>query len=182
MYDSGCAITFTAGKVTVKHGTVTILNGKCDPDSGLWRAPLEDPAPGKALPRHMIHNVYENKSLQDTIAYLPVCRFSPVQDTWFKAIENGHIANLSASTVDNVRKYLPKYDTMVKGHMNQIQQNTRSTQPKVSAPETEPDVVHEEKYHYVYVTVMETCQVYTDLTCSPPHNFSQWQHIHISVI
>jgi hypothetical protein len=70
MCDRGCAITFTSTKVTVKHGLATILDGTHDPDSGIWRVPLHEPAPIIVRPQHKVHNVYEQKSIQDTIAYL----------------------------------------------------------------------------------------------------------------
>jgi hypothetical protein len=59
MRDNGCAITFTSNKVTIKHGMVTILDGTCATDSGLWRVPLGEPTPGHALPLHTVHNIYE---------------------------------------------------------------------------------------------------------------------------
>ena len=113
---------------------------------------------------HTAHNVYEQKSIQDTIMYLHACCFSPVQDTWVKAIANGHFATWPALTVDNVRKYLPKSDAMVKGHMNQIRQNIRSTQPKVATPTPDTDMVQEDRCRYVFSAIMETGQIYTDLT------------------
>jgi hypothetical protein len=133
MCDSGCADTFTSNKVTVKNGLTTVLDGTLYPDSGLWQPPFSDTAPSLALPQHMAHNVYEQKSIQDTIGYLHAFYFSPVQDTWIKAISNGHFMTWPALTVDNVYNYLPKSDAMVKGHMNQIRENISSTQPKVMA-------------------------------------------------
>jgi hypothetical protein len=110
------------------------------------------------------HNVYEHKSIQATITYLHACFFSPVTDMWLKAIQNGHFATWPSVTVENVRKYLSKSDATSKGHMNQIRQNIRSTQPAVDQPAPEPDMVQEEKCNYIYATVMETNQIYTDLT------------------
>jgi hypothetical protein len=113
---------------------------------------------------HYAHNVYEHKSIQDTITYLHACCFSPVTDTWLKAIQNVHFATWPSVTVENVRKYLSKYETISKGHMNQIKKNILSTQPDVDQPAPEPDIVQEDKGKYMYVTVMETNQIYTDLT------------------
>jgi hypothetical protein len=67
-------------------------------------------------------------------------------------------------TVENVRKYLPKSDAMVKGHMAQIRQNILSTQPDLVEPTSEPEMVQEDKCNLMYATVMETNQIYTDLT------------------
>jgi hypothetical protein len=66
--------------------------------------------------------------------------------------------------VENVRTYLSKSDATFKDHMNQIRQNIRSTQPDVDQPALEPDMVQEEKCNYIYAAVMETNQIYTDLT------------------
>jgi hypothetical protein len=87
-----------------------------------------------------------------------------VQDTWIKYIENGHFATRPSLKADNVRKYLPKYvNNMVKEYTNKIRKNIRSSQPKVVAPTPEPGMEQEEKCDYVYVTIMETGQIYTDL-------------------
>jgi hypothetical protein len=66
--------------------------------------------------------------------------------------------------VDNVRKYLPKSDTMVKGYMNQIRQHIRSTQPAVAEPTPESEMVQEDKCNFIYAAIMETSQIYTYLT------------------
>jgi hypothetical protein len=67
---------------------------------------------------HSAHNVYEQKSIQATITYLNACCFSPLTDTWLKAIQNGYFATWPSVTVENVHKYLSKYDATSKGHMN----------------------------------------------------------------
>jgi hypothetical protein len=66
--------------------------------------------------------------------------------------------------VENVRKYLPKSDATAKGHMNQIRQNIRSTKPAVVDPTPESEMVQEDKCNFIYAAVMETNQIYTDLT------------------
>jgi hypothetical protein len=43
--DSGCAVTFTATKVTVTNGESKILTGLRDKESSLWLAPLEPDLP-----------------------------------------------------------------------------------------------------------------------------------------
>jgi hypothetical protein len=97
-------------------------------------APLVNRTSAQAAPVHYVHNLYEQKSIKDTITYLHTCCFSPVQDTWIKAIQNGHFATWPSATVENVRKYLPKSDATVKGHMSNIRQNIHSTQPAVAEP------------------------------------------------
>jgi hypothetical protein len=164
MCDSGCSMTFTAADVTVKNGKSTIVTGLRDQNSGMWRIPLAPNVPMEIGREHSAHNVYEQKSIQSTITYLHACCFSPVTDTWLKAIQNGHCTTWPSVTVENVRKYLSKSDATSKGHMNQIRQNIRSTQPAVDHPAHEPDTVQEDKCNYIYAAVLETNQIYTDLT------------------
>jgi hypothetical protein len=156
MCDIGFSVIFTAADVTVKNGKSTILTGLRDQDSGLWRVPLEPNVPMEIGREHSAHNVYEQKSIQATITYLHACCFSPVTDIWLKAIQNGHFATWPSVTVENVRKYLSKYDATSKVHMNQIRQNIRSTQPAVDHPAKEPYMVQEDKCSYIYAAVMET--------------------------
>jgi hypothetical protein len=148
MCESGCSVTFTATEVTVTNGESTILTGLRDKESRLWRVPLEPNLPLEIGREHSAHNVYEQKSIQDTITYLHACCFSPVKDTWLKAIQNGHLATWPSVTVENVRKYLSKSDATSKGHVNQIRQNICSTQPSVEQPSPEPDMVQEDKCNY----------------------------------
>jgi hypothetical protein len=86
MCDSGCALKFTANKVAVTHGATTIFTGQYDKESGLWRVPLWNTNSAQAAPEHFVHNVYEQKSIQDTITYLHECCFIPVHDTRLKSI------------------------------------------------------------------------------------------------
>jgi hypothetical protein len=78
MCDSGFVVTFTATKVAVTNGASTILNVQRDKESGMWRTPLETSIPLQVAPEHYAQNVYEQKSIQDTIAYLHAFCFSPV--------------------------------------------------------------------------------------------------------
>jgi hypothetical protein len=136
-------MTFTASNVTVTNGESTILTGLRDKESSLWRVPLEPAPPLIVGQEHSAHNVYEKKSIQDTIT---------------------PFATSPSVTVVNVRKYLFKYDATAKGHMNQIRQNIRSTQPVVEITAPEPDMIQEDKYHYIYAATLETNQIYSDLT------------------
>jgi hypothetical protein len=162
MCDSGCAVTLTATKLAVTNDATPILTGQLDNESGLGRAPLRTSISTQAAPEHYAQNVYEQKSIKDTTTYLHECCFSPGQDTWIKDIQNGHFETLPSITVENVRTYLPKSDKTAKGHMNQIRKNIGSTQPAVVEPTPESDMVQEDKFNFIYATIMETNQIYTE--------------------
>jgi hypothetical protein len=147
MCDSGCSVTFSATHVAVTNGSETILTGTRDKQSNLWSVPLNHPPPLNVGLKHSAHNVYEQKSIKDTITYVHACCFSPVTDTWLKSIQNGHFATWPSVTVENVRKYLGKSDARTKGHLNHIRQNIRSTQQPEVITEPDADIVQEEKCH-----------------------------------
>jgi hypothetical protein len=120
MCDSGCSVTFAASNVTVTNGHSAVLTDERDKESNLWRVPLNPAPPLHGGQKHSAHNVYEQKSIQDTITYLHACCFSPITEMWLKSIQNGHFATWPSVTVENVRKYLCKSDATAKGHLNQI--------------------------------------------------------------
>jgi hypothetical protein len=84
-------------------------------------------------PPTVVNNVYATLSLPDRIAYLRVACFSPVQDMWINAIENGNFATWPGLTAENVHEHLPKSDTMVNVQLNQQRQHIRSKQPPPDA-------------------------------------------------
>jgi hypothetical protein len=84
MCDSGCAVTITAKEVAVAQGTAKKLTGTRDKDAGIWCVTLGNTNPEQSSHLHAANNVYEQRSIQDTIAYLHACCFSPVKDTWLK--------------------------------------------------------------------------------------------------
>jgi hypothetical protein len=121
--DSGCSVTFTASYVTVTNGGSTILTGKRDKHSRLWSVPINPTPQLNGRQKHAAHNVYEQKSIRDTITYLHAGCFILVTDTWLKSIQNGHFATWPSVAVENVRKYLGKSNATTKGHLHQIRQN-----------------------------------------------------------
>ena len=62
--------------------------------------------------------------------YLHAAAFSPVPATWIKAIQKGFFTSWPGLTAKAVSKHLPKSIDTSKGHLDQTQNNFRSTQPK----------------------------------------------------
>jgi hypothetical protein len=148
----------------------------------VWRVPFGNTNSAQAAPEHSVHNEYEQKSIQDTITYLHACFSSPVKDTWLKSIKNGHFETWPSLTVENVLKYLPKSDEMVKCHMNQIRQHIRSTQPTVAEPTPKSEVVKEDKCNFIYAVIMKTNQIYTDLTGRLPTTSLSGKKVHVDPV
>jgi hypothetical protein len=74
---------------------------------------------------------------------------------YIKAIGKGNFAIWPSLTSDNVRKYLPKSDVMVKGHLKRHRQHIRSTQPIPDADDPTLDLEQEGKCHAIYFTRKE---------------------------
>jgi hypothetical protein len=55
--DSGCAVTFTATKVSVTNGATPILTGQRDKESDMWCVPLEHSILPQNAPAHYTQNV-----------------------------------------------------------------------------------------------------------------------------
>jgi hypothetical protein len=125
------------------------------------------------LRHNAAHNIYEQRSISDNIAYLHAACFSTIKDTWISAIEAGTFAGWPALSPDRVRKYLNKAEATAKGHMNQQRQNTRSTQKRV--PFVAPTLAPEDtgKTDFVYATIVDSGQIRSDLTGRFPTTFAK---------
>jgi hypothetical protein len=141
LYNHGYEVSFSAPIVTVRKGGTSLFVGCRDYSTGLWRIDLSVKPIDTVSSHNSANNVYEQRSISDTIAYLHAACFSPVKDTWINAIEAGNFTGWPALSPDRVRKYLHKADATVKGHMNKQRQNTRSTQkrPPSDAPTLAPE-------------------------------------------
>jgi hypothetical protein len=117
------------------------------------------------------HSVYECTNKRDLVRFLHAAAFSPVQDTWLKAIRAGHFATWPGLTEDLVRKHLPKEIATVKGHLSQRRKNMRSTTATVAMPAPEAikldDITPVEtsiKTHQVFSAMVDVGKVYGNLT------------------
>jgi hypothetical protein len=162
--DHGCEVSFSASIVTVSKDGLSLFVGWRDNSTGLWRVDLSGQPIGAPSIQNAANNVYEERSIEDTIAYLHAACFSPVKDTWLSAIEAGFFSGWPALSPDKVHKYLHKSDATVKGHLNQQRHNTRSTQQQEpsEAPNAAPEDIG--KHGFVYAIIVEAGQIHSDLT------------------
>jgi hypothetical protein len=157
-------VSFSAPIVTVRKGGTSLFFGWRDHSTGLWRIDLTGQPTSTISRPDEANNVYEKRSISDTIAYLHATCLSPVKDTWIKAIAVGNFSGWPGLSVNSVRKYLAKADANVKDHMNQKRQNTRSTQTRApaTAPALEP--TYTGTTEFVYATIVDSGQIHSDLT------------------
>jgi hypothetical protein len=175
--DHGCTATFDKKHVKLSYRNAIILIGYCDPDTSLWKVPLQptvptDPDSTWILPRaqHQANSAYHTSTQTNLVTYLHAACGSPVPSTWIKAIRNGHFATWPGLTTKLVTEKLPKSIATVKEHLNRQQKNIRSTKPRAIATDTEEDAnppsdALNHRSHHVFAAVTDvTCQIDTDLT------------------
>jgi hypothetical protein len=128
LVDADCSVTFDKTKVEILHNREKILEEQRNTRNGLWTVDLQDNnsrpprdgkkggttrlqahgAPQATLNPYEAHSVYECTNKRDLVRCLHAAAFSPVQDTWLKAIRAGHFATWPGLAEDLVRKHLPK--------------------------------------------------------------------------
>jgi hypothetical protein len=84
------------------------------------------------------------------------------------ALDNNFLTNFPGLPVDTLRRHIPTFIPMDKGHMDQIRQNVRSTKPPRPQPEPETDLTPRPitvKTHECYTAIYEPHgQIYTNQT------------------
>jgi hypothetical protein len=179
LVDANCSVTFDRTLVEVLHNNKRILEGVRNERNGLWTFDLQDnnshsdkdKKTTTNLKSEQAYNVYECTNKRDLVRFLHAAAFSPVQDTWLKAIRAGHFATWPGLTEDLARKHLPKEIATVKGHLSQRRKKLRSTTKTVNerAPDAEalddvpPEAAHV-KTHQVFAAMVDVGKVYGDLT------------------
>jgi hypothetical protein len=88
-----------------------------------------------------------------------------VKSTWITAIKNGNFLSWPGLTEHDVEKHLSKSTATTKGHLNQQQQSSRTTQIKTNNTSSqESDFDHGIKTQFVYAAAIDAGQIYTDQT------------------
>ena len=74
--------------------------------------------------------IRKNKTKKDLVKFLHAAAWSPVTDTWIKAIKNNHFTTWPGLSPELVRKHLPPSVATAEGHMKQERQGLQSTKTK----------------------------------------------------
>jgi hypothetical protein len=130
-----------------------------------------DGAPQATLNPYKAHSVSKCTNKWDLVRFLHTAAFSPVQDTWLKAIRAGHFTTWPGFTEDMVRKHLPIESATVKGYLSQQRKYLRSITTTVATPVTEANEQDDTtptttniKTHQVFAALVDVGKVYGDLT------------------
>ena len=155
-------MAFDATTVTVRYLNNIVLTSSRNTTTKLWHLQLPpttyqaNGAVGSATPAQIV-------------AFAHAALFSPALSTLETAIQRGYLTNFPGLTARALRKHPPQSYAMIKGHLDHVHQNQRSTKTPVAEPTstTHSDQPTEpyERSHHCYATVMApTGQIYTDQT------------------
>jgi hypothetical protein len=105
--------------------------------------------------------------------------FSCTKSALINAVKKGHLATWPGLMEDSINKHLKLTPATAMGHMNQKQQNIRSTKEKIPEYEDEDITAQEsgEKTHLVFAVVLDQGQIYTDLTGIFPTRSSKGNNV-----
>ena len=134
--DSGCDVTLNATSVAVRHQGVPVFNGTRNIDTKLWE--LNAPATN-AVSEALSDVEFSNAAIgapspANLVALAHAALFSPALTTMEAALRKGFLTNFPGLTMKSLRKHPPKSRATVKGHLDQMRQNVRSTQIRTTQP------------------------------------------------
>jgi hypothetical protein len=164
--DAGCEVFFDKHGCEVTYNGETILRGWRDPKNRLWRVKLVDdgwttnltirddalrpPIPLTTTPTGIAvaapptatvveaqaNSLYECSNTHQLIHYYYACLNYPVPSSLLQAIDRGYFRGWQGLTSQRVRRHIKGSPESAMGHLDQVRQGTRSTQPQT--PTTMP--------------------------------------------
>ena len=119
--DAGCTATFTAETATVYHKERVILEGTRNPETqGLWTFTI--PEPHKAF-----NAISASAKPADLVTFAHAALWSPAVSTLAKALAKGFLPPFPGLTTKSLNKYPPNSEATVKGHLDTVRKNLRTT-------------------------------------------------------
>ena len=147
--------------------------GARDRRTGLWCLPLTSKHAHQArsgIPKqYQCNNAHLIVNTAELIKFLHAATYSPTTETWCKAVDKGYFQSWPGLTAKAIRKYLPKSEATIRGHMDQTRQNVRSTKPTPAKDNPDPTNVPEQEpgnptTNVMFAAVERVGKVYTDQT------------------
>ena len=177
--DHGCNATFTATTVTITNNNIPIITGFRCPLTKLWTINLKPQQKSSFV--NPIHLAIDNHPIQDShialaasttvaeqVAFMHATLCSPVISTWCDAVDKGYFPTWPNLTSKQIRKHAPFSPPMIKGHMDQVRSNQRST--SYSPPGLTPPIINVDDTSSEYSTpppiqddMVQTNYIYADI-------------------
>jgi hypothetical protein len=124
--NEGYYVTFRIDAVTIYSSSgQSILKGKRDLNSGLWRINLRHENFQHTV--SVENKIYELRNTGALVNYLHKAMLSPIKSAILQAVKNCHLITWPGLTEQAINKHLKMTPSTAMGHMNQCRQNIRST-------------------------------------------------------
>ena len=118
--DAGCTAWFNSNTVYIIHKGKIILQGtRNHSTNNLWKLHTTPP-PSFDTIIHPINAAIDNPTIAERIRFYHASMFSPTLDTFTKAINAGYLTTFPNLTSQQIRRYPPRTEATVKGHMQAI--------------------------------------------------------------
>ena len=119
--DAGCQANFNATTAEVYFQQKLILTGhRNNETSGLWTMSIPT-----------IHQANQavnvNAKPEDLVAFAHRSLWSPANSTLLKALQQGFLPPFPGLSVKTLRKFPPRSEATIKGHLDSARKNARST-------------------------------------------------------
>jgi hypothetical protein len=112
--DSGCTAYFNATKVYIFFkGKIIMQGARSNATNNLWKVngtKVEQPTMS-------LNAVIDKPTIAERIKFYHASLFSPTLDTLAKAVSAGYLTTFPTFTVKQLRKFPPRSEATVKGHM-----------------------------------------------------------------
>jgi hypothetical protein len=153
--DAGCDVMFTHEKMDVPLEKTIIMQGRRACNTGLSHIDLthHDGPPKRpvAFPKNIGGPTKSQHEVQGSIPKTPTCltalgsarpadlvAFYPALSTLETALNKGFLHPFPGLTLSALRRYPPQSVTILKGHLDQIRKNLRSTKKEIKPPIPSP--------------------------------------------
>lgn len=114
--DAGCLVTFTDQQCNMQHNGKIILQGPRDPLTKLWKISMQ-PATNHAL------SAYTQQMQKELVECPHAAAFSPVKQTWIRAVNNNQFNTWPGLTAQAINKHLRPTMATAKGHLDRQRKN-----------------------------------------------------------
>jgi len=118
--DVSCDIAFTADQITISHNQAIIMISHHTATSKLWEL---DICP---LVQHA-HATIGSATPAELVAFAHTAMFSLMLSTMAATLQCSHLPEFAGVTLKQLQQHPPQSIAMIKGHMDQTQQNQQST-------------------------------------------------------
>ena len=150
LYDAGYEAIFIKYEVGIYKNKIKLLQGTQNQQNGLWEVPLV---------REQCNMTCMSNNSRAMVRFLYAALGSPSISIITRAIHNGYLKSWPSLTIINITKHIQYNDAIMKGHMDRVQKNVRSTKKDLG----EDNIEQEIKTHWAFATVELIEKIYNSV-------------------